>query len=67
MLSHIANGDVKLKNNFLMWLYFNVYCFAARKPYEEEFGSGDESFKYKVKGTFPERNHDLEIISFYFS
>lgn len=31
VLSHIANGDVKLENNFLMWLYFNVYCFAAKK------------------------------------
>lgn len=65
--NHIALGGVKLGNNFLMWLCFNVYCFAARKPQKEELGSGNESFKWKVKRTFPEMNCDSEIMLFYFS
>lgn len=67
VLSHIANGDVKLENNFLLWLHFNLYCFAERKPQKETFGSGAKSFKCKVKETFPEKYCDLEIISCYFS
>lgn len=31
VFSYIVNGDVKLENNFLMWLYFNVYCFVVKK------------------------------------
>lgn len=55
VLSHIANGDVKLENNFLLWLHFNLYCFAARKPQKETFGSGAKSLNARLKKLFQKR------------
>lgn len=62
VLNHIALKCVTMGNNFLMWVHFKVYCFTTRKPRKEEFESEDKSLKCNIKGTFPERNCDIEII-----